>query len=114
MSADCLFCKIIAEEIPCNKLYEDEQLLAFEDINPQAPLHILIIPKLHIATTNELKAEHDSLVGKLVLRAKALAEEHGVQEDGYRLVFNCNEQGGQTVYHLHLHLLAGRQLRGLG
>lgn len=114
MSQDCLFCKIIAGDIPSTKVFEDDQLYAFNDISPQAPTHILIIPKVHIATLNDLEPEQQSLVGHMLLTGKALALEAGVADDGYRLVMNCNEQGGQTVYHIHLHILAGRQLHGLG
>jgi histidine triad (HIT) family protein len=111
---DCIFCKIVRREIPGDLVFEDDELLAFNDIGPQAPEHVLIIPKLHIATVNELGAEDAALIGRLVLRAQALAAERAIAEPGYRLVLNCNPHGGQTVYHLHLHLMGGRQLRGLG
>lgn len=114
MTADCLFCKIVAGDIPAEKVFEDDRVLAFNDINPQAPTHILVIPKQHIATVNDLAAEDADLIGHLVLTAQKIAAEQGLAENGYRLVFNCNEQGGQTVYHIHLHILGGRQLRGLG
>ena len=114
VSTDCLFCKIINRELPSEIVYEDDELLAFNDISPQAPTHMLVIPKLHVATVNDLTEDHLDLPGKLVLRARALAEENGFADSGYRLVMNCNGEGGQTVYHLHLHLLGGRQLRGLG
>lgn len=114
MSNDCLFCKIINRELPAEIVYEDDELLAFNDISPQAPTHMLIIPKIHVATVNELTEDHLDLPGKLVLRARALARENGFADSGYRLVLNCNGEGGQTVYHLHLHLLGGRQMRGLG
>jgi histidine triad (HIT) family protein len=114
MSEDCLFCKIVAGEIPAAKVYEDNRVLAFNDINPQAPIHILIIPKLHIATINDLTPEQNDLLGHMVNTAKQIASDQGIADDGYRLIFNCNEQGGQTVYHIHLHLMGGRQLRGLG
>jgi histidine triad (HIT) family protein len=114
MSEDCLFCKIVAGEIPAAKVYEDNRVLAFNDINPQAPIHILIIPKLHIATINDLTPEQNDLLGHMVSTAKQIASDQGIADDGYRLIFNCNEQGGQTVYHIHLHLMGGRQLRGLG
>ncbi len=114
MSTDCLFCKIINRELPSEIVYEDDELLAFNDISPQAPTHMLVIPKLHVATVNDLTEDHLDLPGKLVLRARALAQENGFADSGYRLVMNCNGEGGQTVYHLHLHLLGGRQLRGLG
>jgi len=111
---DCLFCKIIAKQIPADIIYEDENLLAFKDINPQAPLHILIVPHQHIATINDASNEDANLLGTMILAAQKLAKDNGVSEPGYRLVMNCNEQGGQTVFHIHLHLLAGRQLTRLG
>ena len=106
----CLFCRIIAGEIPSSKVFEDADLFAFNDINPQAPLHVLIVPKKHIATTNDLTAEDDALVGKLVRRAAAIAKEKGLDQRGYRTLLNCNAEAGQTVFHVHLHLLAGRHL----
>jgi len=112
--ADCLFCKIVNRELPADVVYEDDELLAFNDISPQAPTHILIIPKTHVATVNDLTESDLTLPGKLVLRARAIAAEKGIAESGYRLILNCNSDGGQTVYHLHLHMLGGRQLRALG
>ena len=106
----CLFCRIIAGEIPSSKVYEDDEVFAFNDINPQAPLHVLIVPKKHIATTNDLTAEDEALVGKLVRRAAAIAKEKGFDQRGYRTLLNCNAEAGQTVFHIHLHLLAGRHL----
>ena len=106
----CLFCKIIAGEIPASKVYEDDQLFAFSDINPQAPTHVLIVPKRHIATLNDLSAADDELVGTMVRRAAAIAKDKGHDGPGYRTVFNCNAQAGQTVFHLHLHVLGGRSL----
>jgi len=106
----CLFCRIIAGEIPSSKVYEDDEVFAFNDINPQAPLHVLVVPKRHIATVNDLAPGDDGLVGTLVRRAAAIATEKGYAERGYRTVFNCNAEAGQTVFHLHLHLLAGRAL----
>jgi len=114
METDCLFCKIVNRELPADVVYEDEQLLAFNDISPQAPTHTLIIPKIHISTVNDLTEAEINLPGALVLRARALAGEKGIAESGYRLIFNCNPEGGQTVYHIHLHLLGGRQLTTLG
>jgi histidine triad (HIT) family protein len=111
VSADCLFCKIVKQEIPSKKAYEDELVYAFHDINPGAPVHILVIPKEHIATTNDLTREHDNLVGAIFEAARRIAEELGIDAKGYRLVFNCNAGGGQTVYHLHLHMLAGRSMK---
>ena len=106
----CLFCRIIAGEIPSSKVYEDDEVFAFNDINPQAPLHVLIVPRKHIATTNHLTAEDDALLGKLVRRAAAIAKEKGFDQRGYRTLLNCNAEAGQTVFHIHLHLLAGRHL----
>ena len=114
MSADCLFCKIAAGEIPGDVVFEDDEVIAFNDISPQAPVHILIIPKKHVETVNDLTETDAPLVSRLILRAQALAVEKGISEAGYRLLFNCNAQGGQTVYHIHLHLLGGRQLGALG
>jgi histidine triad (HIT) family protein len=106
----CLFCRIIAGEIPSSKVYEDDDVFAFNDINPQAPLHVLVVPKRHVATTNDLAAGDDALVGTLVRRAAGIAAEKGYAERGYRTVLNCNAEAGQTVFHIHLHLLGGRRL----
>ena len=106
----CLFCRIVAGEIPASKVHEDADLVAFNDVNPQAPLHVLIVPKRHIATTSDLTPADEALVGKLVRAAAAIAAEKGYAERGYRTVFNCNAEAGQTVFHIHLHLLAGRHL----
>lgn len=108
--SDDLFLKIINREIPADIIYETDDVLAFRDINPQAPLHALIIPKAHIRTINDLEHEHQELVGKLFLAAAEIASREGVAEDGYRVVMNCGERGGQAVYHIHLHLLGGRQM----
>jgi histidine triad (HIT) family protein len=108
--ADCLFCKIARREIPASVVYEDERVLAFNDIDPQASTHVLIIPKRHIATLNDLGTEDDRLVGELVRRAAAIAAERGLAAGGYRTVFNTNREAGQTVFHIHLHLLGGRQM----
>ena len=108
--SDCLFCKIVAGEIPCDQVHADADFLAFRDINPQAPVHILIIPKEPIATLNELEPGHAELMGKLVLAATDIAREEGLTDDGYRVVINCNRGGGQMVFHIHLHLLGGRQM----
>ena len=105
-----IFGKIIRREVPANIVYENEDVLAFEDLNPQAPVHILVIPKKEIPTLNDLKNEDAELMGRLFLAAKEIAKEQGFAERGYRTVFNCNEDGGQTVNHIHLHLLAGRAL----
>ena len=111
---DCVFCKIVAREIPAGIVYEDDDLVAFNDLAPQSPVHILVIPKAHIANANELTDSNVDIVGRMLLRAQALAAQRGIDESGYRLVVNCNGEGGQTVYHLHLHLLGGRQLGALG
>lgn len=105
---DCIFCKIINKEIPAEVVYEDERILAFKDINPEAPTHILIIPKKHIPTLLDLQPEDSDIVGHIVLTANKLASEYGLAEQGYRLVSNCKEQAGQTVFHIHFHLLGGR------
>ena len=110
MSASCLFCRIVAGQVPAAKVYEDEHLVAFTDINPQAPMHVLIVPREHIPTVNDLTAEHDALVGEMVRRAGALAADRGYAASGYRTVFNCNAAAGQTVFHIHLHVLGGRTL----
>lgn len=108
--SDCLFCRIAAREIPAKIAYEDDRLIVIEDINPAAPLHLLVIPKTHIATLNDLSPEHDALVGEMTRRAAAVARERGVADRGFRTVFNTNREAGQTVFHIHLHLLAGRSL----
>ena len=105
-----LFTKIINREIPADIVYEDDQIIAFNDINPQAPVHILIVPKKEIATLNDLEAKDQEIVGKMFLTAKKIAVKLNIDKTGYRTVFNCNEHGGQTVFHIHLHLLGGRQL----
>ncbi len=109
--ADCIFCKIAAKEIPAKLAYEDKEVIAFHDINPQAPVHLQIIPKCHIARVSELTSDTIYLLGKMVLKANQLAKELAIAEPGYRLVVNCNPGAGQSVYHLHLHLLGGRPLR---
>ena len=114
MKPDCLFCKIVARQLPSDVVYEDGEVLAFNDINPQAPTHVLIIPKQHVATVNDVADADAAVFSMLVLRARAIAEKLGIATPGYRLLFNVNAAGGQTVYHLHLHLLGGRQLKGLG
>jgi histidine triad (HIT) family protein len=106
----CLFCRIIAGEIPGKFLYQDDRLVVLQDVNPQAPLHALVIPRRHIATLNDLSQDDDGLVGEMVRRAAAVAREHGVAERGYRTVFNCNSEAGQTVFHIHLHVLGGRPM----
>ncbi len=103
---DCIFCKIVAGDIPAGKVYEDEHVVAFRDIQPQAPLHLLIVPRVHLASLDEV--EDTALLGHIMVTAARLAREHGVSQGGYRVVVNCNQDGGQTVFHLHAHLLGGR------
>lgn len=108
--SETIFSKIINREIPADILYEDDEVLAFSDVNPQAPVHFLVIPKHAIATVNDIQPSQAELVGKMVLAAQKLAQEKGIAEDGYRLVMNCNEGAGQTVFHIHLHVLGGRAM----
>jgi histidine triad (HIT) family protein len=108
--SDCLFCRIIGKHIPASIVYEDDRLLAFNDINPQAPLHALVVPKRHISSLNALSADDDALVGEMVRRAAAIARDKGFADRGFRTVFNTNADAGQTVFHIHLHVLAGRGL----
>ncbi len=108
--SDCLFCKFVAGEIQPDVVYEDDEVLAFRDVNPQAPVHILVIPKRHIATLNDLQGEDAELVGRLYLAAQKVAEQEGIAEAGYRTLINCNALAGQTVFHIHLHLLGGRRM----
>jgi len=110
MAADCLFCKIVAGEIQANIIYQDDHVLAFEDINPQAPTHTLIIPREHIATLDELDEGKEAIAGKILVAARNIAREKGLDDQGYRLVANCLESAGQTVFHIHFHLLGGRNL----
>lgn len=107
---DCLFCKIATGEIPAKLIYEDELVVAFDDINPQAPHHKLIIPRKHIATLNDLSPTDNALVGHMVQVVQKIANDLGIAENGYRLVMNCNRGAGQTVFHIHAHLLGGRQM----
>lgn len=106
----CLFCRIVAGEIPASKVYEDDLMIAFSDINPQAPMHVLIVPREHISTLNDVTPAHDALIGAMLRRASALAAERGYAARGFRTVFNCNAEAGQTVFHLHLHVLGGRPM----
>ncbi|MEJ2576117.1 MAG: histidine triad nucleotide-binding protein [Gammaproteobacteria bacterium] len=108
---DCLFCKIVAGEIPADKVYEDDHVIAFRDIAPKAPTHVLVIPRRHISTLNELTPEDAELVGRMYLAARDVAHRERIAEPGYRTVVNCNADGGQAVYHIHLHLLGGRSLK---
>jgi len=105
---DCLFCSIVAGNIPADVIYESDSAIAFRDINPQAPTHVLIIPRKHIATINDLEAGDKEIVGSMYMAARDIAQQEGVDEAGYRAVMNCNEGAGQTVFHIHLHLLGGR------
>lgn len=107
---DCLFCKMIEGEITANVVYENDDVFAFRDINPQAPSHILVVPRQHIASINELEPKHVTVVGQLYLAAQMIARQEGFAGDGYRTVMNCGEKAGQTVFHLHLHILAGRAM----
>ena len=111
MASDCLFCNIVSGHASATRVYEDDRVVAFRDIFPAAPTHLLIIPKQHITTLNDAQPEHAELLGHIMLTASKLAKEQGFADDGYRVVMNCNEQGGQTVYHIHLHLLAERPMR---
>lgn len=107
---DCLFCKIVQGTIPADIVYQNDHVVAFSDINPQAPQHKLIIPRKHIATLNDLVAEDTAVIGHMTQAAKHLAKEYGIDEEGYRLIMNCNAGAGQTVFHIHMHLLGGRRL----
>ncbi len=106
---DCIFCKIAHNEIPSKKLYEDDEIVAFNDLEPQAPVHVLIIPKAHISSANEITSENSDIIGKIFMVAAKIAKEQGLDK-GYRIVNNCGEDGGQTVQHLHFHLLGGRKM----
>ena len=107
---ECLFCNMVSGAIPCDKVYENEYVLAFRDIDPKAPTHILIIPKKHIKTLNEINKNDQDLLGELLLTAKKIAKDEGIDTSGYRTVFNCNSDGGQTVFHIHMHLVGGRHM----
>jgi histidine triad (HIT) family protein len=108
MPSPCLFCRVIAGDAPASIVHSDDRLVVIRDINPQAPLHVLVIPRKHIATLNDLSPEDDGLIGEMFRRAAVMAKEAGTGERGYRTVFNCNRQAGQSVYHIHLHVLGGR------
>jgi histidine triad (HIT) family protein len=107
----CLFCQIIAGAVPARTIYEDDSLVVLYDINPQAPVHVLVVPRRHIATLNDLQPDDEPLLGAMLSRAAAVAAELGIAARGYRAVFNCNRDAGQTVFHIHLHVLGGRPLR---
>lgn len=107
---DCIFCKIISGDIPSEKVYEDEQVVSFKDINPEAPFHVLIVPKKHISSLNDLTAEDEILIGHIYIAAGKIAKQFGIAEDGYRVISNCGVNGGQTVGHIHFHLLGGKKL----
>ncbi len=107
---DCIFCKIINKEIPAKIIYEDEYIVAFEDINPKAPVHLLIIPKDHFSSLNDIPADKQELLGHIVLQARKLAEKKGIKDMGYRIVLNTGKNSGQEVFHIHFHLLGGRQM----
>ena len=111
MAEDCLFCKIIEGEIDSDIVYEDERVIAFKDIEPQAPVHFLIVPRKHIATLLDLEEEDNELIGHIYQVANQLAEEEGIAEDGFQIISNCGEAGGQSVFHIHYHLLGGRDLQ---
>lgn len=107
---NCLFCKIVQQEIPATIIFENDKLVAFRDISPQAPVHFLVIPKKHIATLNDLTNEDAATIGEMVLAAKSIVKHEGFAENGYRLIMNCNKDAGQAVFHIHMHVLAGRTL----
>ncbi len=109
---ETIFSKIVNHEIPAEIVYEDDEIMAFRDISPKAPVHVLIVPKIEIATVNDIQPEQAELVGKMFLAAQKIANQEGIAEDGYRLVINCNRHGCQVVFHLHMHLIGGKQLRG--
>jgi histidine triad (HIT) family protein len=112
---DCIFCKIVKGSIPCGKVYEDEKVLAFDDIHPMAPVHVVIIPKEHIATLLDVSGQKTAIMGDMVSAAREVARKKGIAESGFRVVVNCNADGGQVVFHLHMHVLGGKKLQdGLG
>ena len=107
---DCIFCKIIKGEIPSNKVYEDEDIIAFHDINPEAPIHILVVPKKHISMLTDLNKEDETLIGKIFTTINLIAEKEGFKDEGYRVIANCGKDSGQEVMHIHFHVLAGKKL----
>lgn len=108
--SDCLFCKIVKGEIPCSKVYENDQVLAFDDIHPMAPVHVVIIPKKHISTLMDINSQNLSIAGDLISAAQEVARIKGIAESGFRIAINCNADGGQIIFHLHMHVLGGRKL----
>jgi histidine triad (HIT) family protein len=109
--SDCIFCKIVKGEIPCSKIYEDDNILAFDDIQPMAPVHVILIPKKHMPTLLDIDAENSSISSDLILASQKVARIKGIAEKGFRIVINCNADGGQVVFHLHVHILGGKKLR---
>ena len=107
----CLFCEIINQQIPCSKVFENDQVFAFDDIEPHAPIHVLIIPKKHIKSINEIKNEDNNLIGEMFMAAKEIVSIKGIKESGYRTVFNTNQDAGQTVFHIHMHVIGGRKMK---
>ncbi|MDP6878983.1 MAG: histidine triad nucleotide-binding protein [Candidatus Marinimicrobia bacterium] len=107
----CLFCEILDQQIPCSKVFENDQVFAFDDIDPHAPIHVLIIPKKHIKSINEIKNEDKNLIGAMFIAAKEIARIKGIKESGYRTVFNTNQDAGQTVFHIHMHVIGGRKMK---
>ncbi len=110
LDKDCIFCKIIKGEIPAKKVYEDENTFAFRDINPQAPTHVIVVPKVHVERISDVTVQNAKLVSDMILAANSIAIQERCDKSGYRLVINCNDDGGQTVYHIHIHLLGGRRM----
>jgi len=108
--SDCIFCKIVNGDIPADIVYENDNVIAFKDMNPQAPMHVLVIPKKHISTINDIESEDAVIIGEMTLAAKAIAADFGYSERGFRTVMNCNAEAGQTVFHIHLHVLGGRAM----
>jgi len=107
---DCIFCKIVSGDIPADKIFENDHVIGFRDLNPQAPTHVLVITKKHISTINDIQDEDKALIGEMFLAAQQIAADEGLAERGYRTVMNCNAEAGQTVFHIHLHLLGGRSM----
>lgn len=109
--SDCLFCRIVAGDLPSTRVWDDDLVYAFEDINPQAPVHVVVVPRKHLATLNDVTGEDEIIAGRLLRAAAGIAKERGIADSGYRTVINVNKDGGQVVYHVHLHVLGGRRLR---